>query len=501
MQDHRGLAIEAVKSWIEAQDSEPHLFEVILVIDHGSQDLENPLRKILRPHDRLITADSCNEIEQYDIGARQARGEFLFFTEPHCFAEPDAITEIIRTFRSDGLDGFCVRSISLNRNRLAEMESRMYEEGFREWCRDGDWRKVIIRGFGIRRSSYLQSGGFPCQYERFAEWLFAATLHVQGYHIGYAPSVCVRHVNIDRLALFDNYIGEFIEGECRYRIDNRTESCERFFGSPPEWNSSGAYNPELIALILYGLRQQFHNWRGVGARPSRWISSVKEVFWFLSLRLFGQKIMLLRLQWLILLAKVRCYLYWFTPEPMYRGFLAYWRHTSAFYRVRYLIEHPQLAATTEAQLLSYDLGDAATNSTFGFYGPEEYQGKRFRWCSSVAGVRLFLAPGEYEATITLIPVRPITPKKEVSVFVNRMELSPVHYDSSDHVLRFEVSGENLAPSRALWLLFFVRPWKVRNRGAPDERSLGLPIVSINFERRNRQADSGQEQGKIGDGRL
>jgi len=500
MEDHRGFAIDSARSWIEAQDSEPHLFEVILVIDHGCQNLKTPLRRILRPHDRLISTDSRNEIEQYDIGARQACGEFLFFTEPHCFAEPDAITEIIRTFRTGDLDGFCVRSVSLNRNRLARMESRMYEEGFREWSREGDWRKVIIRGFGIRRSAYLESGGFPCRYERFAEWLFAATLHVQGYHLGYAPSVCVRHVNIDRFSLFGSYIGEFTDGECRYRLENTNESFERFFGSPPEWNDRGTCNRELLTLILHGLGQQLHNWRSIGALPSGWVSRLMDVSRFLSLRLFGPRIMLLRLQSLILLAKARFYLYWFIPEPMYRAFLDYWRHTTAFHRVRYLIEHPQPSATTEVQRLSHDLGDALTDRTFGFYGLEEYEGKHFRWSSSVAGIPLSLAPGRYEVKINLLPVRPIVYKRDVAVYVNRMEVSPVHYEASDNVIRFELSVDNLACSGDLWLLFFIRPWKVRKSVTADERTLGLPIVAINFEPRSRRAESAQTPDQIGDDR-
>jgi len=498
MEDHRGLAIDSARSWIESQDSEPHLFEVILVIDHGSQDLESPLRKILRPHDRLITTKSRNKIEQYDIGARQAGGEFLFFTEPHCFAAPDAVTEIIRTFQTGGLDGFCVRSISINRNRLARMEGRMYEEGFREWSRDGDWRKVIIRGFGIRRSAYLQSGGFPCRYERFAEWLFAAALHIQGYRLGYAPKVCVRHVNIDRFALFGSYIGEFTDGECRFRLENKDEPLERFFGSPPEWNSAATCSPEVLALILYGLRRRLPNWRHMGGRPFEWISNLKDVFQFLSLRFFGLRIMLLRLRTLILLAKARCCLYWLIPEPMYRAFLDYWRRTTAFHRVRYLIEHPQPPATTKVQRLFYNLGDALSDRTFGFYGPEEYKGKHFRWSSSVAGIPLSLAPGRYEAKITLIPVRSIVHKSEVAVFANRMEVSPVHYEASDHTLRFELSVDNLACSEDLWLLFFIRPWNVPKRVAADERTLGLPIIAINFEPRNRRAECAQTSSQTGD---
>lgn len=208
--------------------------------------------------------------------------------------------------------------------------------------------------------------------------------------------------------------------------------------------------------------------------------------------------MLLRLRSLILMAKARCYLFWFIPEPMYRAFLDYWRRTTAFHRVRYLIEHPQPTATTKVQRLFYNLGDALSDRTFGFYGPEEYEGKHFRWSSSVAGIPLSLAPGRYEAKATLIPVRSIVHKSEVAIFVNRMEMSPVHYDASNHTLRFGLSVDSLACSEDLWLLFFIRPWNVPKRIAADERTLGLPFVAISFEPRNRQTESAQISGQAGD---
>jgi hypothetical protein len=291
--------------------------------------------------------------------------------------------------------------------------------------------------------------------------------------------VCIRHANIDRFSLFDKYIKKFIDGECRYRSDEPTELTERFFGSPPEWNNMRLWNLPVTSLVLSALRSQIGDLRSAIAQPSGWISRSKDYLFFLSLKLLGPRLALMRLQALIWISKARCYLHWFNPEPMYHAFIAYWRYTSSFCRVRYLIEHVSMPDTEVPDRRFYDVENIQAGNSFGFYGLEEYEGKAFRWSSSVSGTRLRLNPGNYELKISLLPVRPLT-QGEVDVFVNRIRLPYVVYDTLNHMLRCKLSEEMISPEET-WLLIFVRPLKSNNGSAADERRLGLPIISISCE--------------------
>jgi len=177
MRDHRGIAIEAVESWVKKQRCNPDDFEVILIIDDTTRQLEGAFRRMLRPHDQLIIHMADSYMEQYDVGARYAKGEFLFFAEPHCIAEPEAISEMLYYISSRSYDGFCARTTPICTNSIAQTFSRIFEERFEEWSREDHWSKVFMRGFGIRRSVYIGVGGFLYKYKRFAESLLAATLH------------------------------------------------------------------------------------------------------------------------------------------------------------------------------------------------------------------------------------------------------------------------------------------------------------------------------------
>ena len=160
MEDHRSLGICAVESWTDKQRCNPEDFELIVIIDEKTKELEESLRQLLRPQDRLIHQKTDTEMEQYDLGARQSKGQFLFFTEPHCVAEPEAISEIKLYFETRSLDGFCIRSTPICSNSISRMESKMYDDGFKEWSLPDNWSKVILRGFGIHRNVYLEVGGY-----------------------------------------------------------------------------------------------------------------------------------------------------------------------------------------------------------------------------------------------------------------------------------------------------------------------------------------------------
>jgi Glycosyl transferase family 2 len=241
--DHHGHAVEGVDSWTRRQELARERYEVVVVGSGGEPEVEEQIRPLLTADDRLLRLESSRELELHDHGARTTRGRWLLFTEGHCVAEPSCLSSLLDFLSTNEsrFAGACIRSTDGgSRNRIARCERRWYEDGFDEWSREGDWRKVTIRGFAIRRDAYLDAGGFEHSFGCFAETAMAATLHHRGDRLGYASAAAVKHYDATELRELLRYIREYREGELAYRASHPAEYCERYFGVlPPPLGPAG----------------------------------------------------------------------------------------------------------------------------------------------------------------------------------------------------------------------------------------------------------------------
>ena len=161
-----------IKSWTRKQTCSPDAFEVIVVTDGTSRDLDDEIRLHLRDADRLVNCQANNRFESYDPGAKAAAAPLLLLTEDHCVADPHCVEEVLRSQRADGWQGAMLDSGHINRTGLALMEQRLYEDMFERWWSKPDyWDKVRIRGFAVLREHYFAAGGLAGQYSHFAEGL------------------------------------------------------------------------------------------------------------------------------------------------------------------------------------------------------------------------------------------------------------------------------------------------------------------------------------------
>lgn len=237
--DHQGHALEGVESWARGQDLARDRYEVIVVGSGGESEVEEAVRPLLGAQDSLLRFPSTQELELHDHGARTARGRWILFTEGHTVAEPSCLSSLLDYLNENEsrYAGACIRSTDGgSTNRIAKCERRWYTDGFDEWSREGDWRKVTIRGFAIRRDAYLDAGGFDHRFGCFAETAMAATLDHRGDRLGYAPAAAVKHYDATEMATLLSYVREYREGELAYRATHASDYCQRYFGvlSPPE---------------------------------------------------------------------------------------------------------------------------------------------------------------------------------------------------------------------------------------------------------------------------
>lgn len=482
MQDHRGKAIPAVQSWVENQRCNPDDFEVILIVDDISKEFEEPIRRMLRTQDKLISQSGFNYVKQYHVGSKHAIGKWLFFTEPHCVAEPEAIYEMIQYINTSSFDGFCTRTVPICSNRIAKMASRIFEENFIYWSRVNHWSKVYFRGFAIRRSIYIEVGGFQYEYIRFAESLFAATLRNEGYTLGYAPGVGIRHFYENNFKLLDSSLRDYVAGECFYRLANSPELFERFFGAPPEWGEVRTFNRFLLKVIFHALFQQVVTFQGFTATFLGWLECLKQIFKALPLAVFGKRIFLLKFKILTCLEKLRFYLWRHHEDKMYRAFTRYYAAKVSFYRVKCALRYSGgNFGNNEPFRLSYNIEDIDNKEIYGFYALESHKEKRFRWSSSVSAVKLYLKSDDYSVTLQLNNVRQPIAEKELSIFLNYTSVQSVVYNPLKCTLTFFLPKNALSQSGQQWLLILCIPWTVNDVHHIDERALGIPLVSVSFE--------------------
>jgi hypothetical protein len=241
--DHHGHAGECIESWARKQDLDRDRYEVIVVGSGGEREVEEMIRPLLAAQDRLLRRDSSRELELHDHGARSAQGRWLLFTEAHTVAEPNCLSSLLDHLSENATSyaGACIRSLGDgSRNPIAKCEQRWYEEGFAEWSREGDWRKVTIRGFAISRDAYLDSGGFEHRFGCFAETALAATLDDRGHRLACALGAAVKHYDATDLGELISYVREYREGELAYRATRPREYCEHYFGVwPPPAGRAG----------------------------------------------------------------------------------------------------------------------------------------------------------------------------------------------------------------------------------------------------------------------
>src|SRR5262245_8178271 len=80
-----------VASWTRAQTCASDEFEVIVVTDGKSRDLDDEIRLYLRDADRLVHSQAKDRFAGYDFGAQAATAPLLLLTEDHCVADPHCL--------------------------------------------------------------------------------------------------------------------------------------------------------------------------------------------------------------------------------------------------------------------------------------------------------------------------------------------------------------------------------------------------------------------------
>lgn len=504
METHRGIAEEAVLSWVANQRCEKDVYEVILVFYKKQKELiqkightlgfvnqewfnngEEVVSFITKVGTRIKIAsiDGKNEIELCHYGATLAEGKYLVFTESHCIAEAQAVQQAINFFKVEKHDGFYPRTEAICKNSLSRFELRLYNLGVSEFDNPQCWAKITLHAFGIKKDVYLAIGGFAYQYNRFAYWILGADFHRMGYSLGYAPGVGVEHVFVNDFAELNQFLTECVVGEVDFRLaENHKNNYDAYFSKPKDWIHIQKYNPELSKIIFLNCLFLLFS-EGKKLRDfSFWMNLYTAFTYYM----FPKSYFLVRYKSPRLFNKF-CFLFSRKKnEFAWTNFYNYCLNTFTWYRVKFFLDRKQIAQKMKAKVLThYPIQHANEVDLYGFHEPEIYQEKSFRWTQKVSGMRIYLTPELSRIRIKLLNgIRPAN-SSEINLFINRNKVKKFELNDSQDEIIFELPKRYSAKDEGYWLVVFAKPWYIKNKDLTkeniDTRLLGFPIREVCLE--------------------
>lgn len=464
--EQRGLTNDALVAWVR-QTLAADQFEVIVVADDRAA-LDPQVRAQLRPHDQVMRGRFANLAHQFDAGVRAGSGEFLFLTESHCLPAPGCLEAMDRFLLTNPkVVGACCESVPAWKNAYQLIDATTFEEGYRQFLRTNDWRKLSVHGMALRRDTYLALGGLQHQYGRFAEMILAAALRDAGHELGYSRESVVTHHYRDSLQELVDGTTEYVTSECQYRAVN-----------PGPDRVGHTYLPELPNPFSPG-----------AAALNR---AVAATLWD---RVFGRKTILMRTalaatarsivgrfgrrglvlcEWLALLAcRIRCWRYRNDAARLDVPYRELIRLASVLSRTRFLAAQPAIDSPLPVWSHAMTLDQFPAWALHGFHEVERVNGEPFRWTGRVAALRLSFPKGRYRLQLLTRGVRREGVKLQAAF--NGFRIEPEALACGDYELPIERWQCHEREQTLMLVCAPLCPWK---QGVKDYRELGLPLFAV-----------------------
>ena len=468
IEHERGVAESAVAAWVN-QSFHPHPFEVVLVC--GDEHYPPPsLTRLLRDHDRVVTGRFANLAAVYDAGIREARGELVFLTEAHCLPAPDCLRATDEYLaRNPELAGACTHSLPACENAYARIDADTFYDGFREFVRPGDWRKLNVHGFALKRDVYLELGGFRHEYGRFAEMLLAAELRDAGHELGYAEAAVITHHYRGSLGELIAGIDDYVRGESLYRAEHPGLDRVGFTYLPevadPKSGRAASLEREVARTLLTGRLGRstplMKLGLGVAARAAA--------------RSLGGRGQVAAAWVQTLAARVRCWRNRHDAAALDGPYRELIRIASVLSRTRALADLPPAGEPPVPSRSLFAIAELPEADLYGFHGMEWWQGKPFRCSAPLAAVRFAAGAGLHRVRLVTHGVRTCHYPAELRVAVNGERVEPVELPSGDYEFLIEPRAGLGGVQTLVMCCKPLRPW---DHGTRDPRNLGLPVFAV-----------------------
>ncbi len=481
---HRGQWKRCWQGW-QCQTLDKAAFEIILVVPPNFPERDR-LNELRDPVPRLEYSHHSHDIALSADGAASARGNFLFFTESHCWPEPDMLELCLQAFHDNAeWAGLSCKSLRVCPNRLSEAEADMYEADTEYGMLVHPWRKILDVCFATRREAYEASGGFKPEFGHFSEWVLAAVYFECGLKIGYLPEARIHHYYIGSLPELKTFTLDFVEGEILYFSQERREPSSTLLEPPPELICQDNYAPDMAKGILRMAVQDiltsgtaYRRWKQAGFAIGRWAAAA----------MFGDGIargvgatVTLYARLVVMLAVVAGSREWLGVR-----FKLYIAALIGFQRLNCIRAERLSRAVVGTPDAGTGLGRNAVLDQTGFYPLEKYQGVQFRWSETAAAIRIRADVGSQSVRMKCMPIRKLS-ETDLRFYLDgkRIPEDAISMGVDDFEIRVDLPKSGMC--RLGWIC---RPFNA----TADPRRLGLPIMRVELAFQTTPAKEGRAMG-------
>jgi len=438
------------------------VYELILVVppDFREHDWLDGLSA-----DCLEFSSHSHDIDLCAAGAAKARGRYLFFTEAHCWPEPDVLEQCLEAINANpDWAGFSCLSVPLTHNRLSKAEAEMYMVDIEHAMYVHPWRKILDQCFVTSREAYERCGGFKTGLGHFAEWLLAAGYHQHGYKLGYFPKAKFHHYYCGSLGALSAFTQDFVVGEISYFNGEHGAVDGGLFETPEEWICQGNFDRDMARAVLHIAMQRLWPPGRSILRIGRWILPA----------ILGDG--LVRARATVAAAWARAALLLAIAIGSQK-----WLNRQFTDYVAKLIHAQRLARIGKQRLAKRGAMraghagfavDAFSLDVAGFYPLEQSQGIRFRWSETAAAVFISAPAGRQTIQIDCLPVRGLSDtRSDFRFYIDGTRISFGELSIEADRVRIDL---NLTRPQVLKLGWTCMPFNA----TADHRLLGLPVRRI-----------------------
>ena len=495
---HRGQAVRCVRGWAEGQLFPREQFEILIASPAGHPTAElDEVRGLLGPQDRVLEFDRHHDMDLCAKAAESASGEVLFFTESHCLPEPETLASAdVVTRENPEWAGFSCRSVPITGNLLSEIEAEWYGRDIEFGMNEHPWRKVLDQCFVVRRSAYFQAGGFDPAFGHFAEWLIAARFYALGLKIGYAPTVRVHHLYIGEFGEWQRFTADFLQGQMAYFALTPSDPLRGMFDEVPEWSRRHVLQRSVARRVCRMLLRDLRRSIDVGSAesPSGGLASLRHWHWWL-LRSWlvraaaGDSMVLMRAQRQRLTTRVALQVDLLTRSRA-RAEVRLARcceAIAAVERTRFLrtwardierekASRPSLDDAPTGDSGLWDPGQIDEAHSVGFHPAWDAGAQAVRWSEPAAYVELPLAAGRYVIRLNWLFPPPVDDQPRLGFYLDEQPIPAENVSIRRRFVELRVDvPKSSSPPRLGWVC-------PANRADGDDRTLGLPVVSLAWAR-------------------
>lgn len=470
---HRGQARTCLEGWARHQTYPRDRYEILLAAPHThpADDLDS-LRAILTPHDRVLVLPDRHDMPLVAEAARQAKGDALFFTESHCWPEPDTLREASAVLGAHAeWAGFSGRSRRVTHNRLSVVEADLYEADIAYGMQHSTWRRILDQCFVVRREAYFAAGGFDASLGHFAEWMLAARFHRAGLAVGYAPNVVIHHYYIGEIGDWRDFTRDFVRGEMRAYDRGDAVPFADLFDPVPEWQMRSNWDRRAARRMLRLIARDVGRHRPQAVDRDEDLSDAitSVVRWWPvacgSARIAGARSRLAEVR-LAIAARLG------TSRQIRRTMLETFRQMVHAERLRCLAARGLRDGGPSLGRGAWNAADETGDAVVGLHAVERWNGLDFRWSEPAAMASLPLDPGQYEVIVQWLPIRPAGRPARPRFYVNERAVGD-GLDVRALNARFAITVPAAGQARIGWVS--------EPLGEPrDPRRLGLPISRIGW---------------------